>query len=302
MDASQQTQKIMGRAVFSNIMTKQLMINNGTYTTRALPTIGGRGSNTTVLSQTTGAIYTSPSEFNRIKAFEFQPPPVVFSFGSYFFTDSMTNFGSIMIPFDPDFSFGTGDFTIEWFQNLQLNNGHVKIFRYEINPEGTLISLSINIASADSVSVEITLSDITSFVATIPNTEILDTWVHFAIVRNAGYVNIYKNGVPICPPTHVPEDLNGNGGNLYIGSSISPEEQFTGNITSFRIVKGEAVYKTNFKPPTTALLSIPGTVLLLSPSSVNQAVADVSDLNKVVNSANVIYSEPTPFLQSIDLK
>lgn len=295
MDASQQTQKIMGRAVFSNIMTKQLMINNGTYTTRALPTLGGRGSNTTILSQATGAIYTSPSEFDRITAFEFQPPPVVYSFGSYFFTDSMTNFGTIMIPFDSDFSFGTGDFTIEWFQNLQLNNGHVKIFTYEISPEGTLISFSINIASADSVSVQITLADVPSFVATIPNAEILDTWVHFAIVRNAGYVNIYKNGVPICPPTYLPDDLNGNGGNLYIGSGTTPEEQFTGNITSFRIVKGVSVYKTNFKPPTTALLSIPGTVLLLSPSSINQDISDVSNRKKAVNSANVIYSEPTPF-------
>lgn len=296
MDASQQTQKIMGRAVFSNIMTKQLMINNGTYISTALPTIGGGGSNSTTLSQATGAIYTSPSEFNQIKAFEFQPPPVVLSFGSYFFTDSMTNYGSIMIPVDPDFSFGTGDFTIEWFQNLQLNNGHVKVFTYEIGPEGTLISLSINIASADSVSIQITLAGTTSFVATIPNTEILDTWVHFAIVRNAGYVNIYKNGVPICPPNHLPDDFTENSGNLYIGSNTSPEEQFTGNITSFRIVKGTAVYKLNFTPPTTALISIPGTVFLLAPNSVKQDVSDLSNRKKVINSEYVTYSDPTPFV------
>ena len=55
-------------------------------------------------------------------------------------------------------------------------------------------------------------------------------------------------------------------GETWIGqitmSNLAGAEQLDGKISNLRIVKGSAVYTSNFTPPTSALSNISGTVLL----------------------------------------
>jgi hypothetical protein len=296
MHASVHTNIVAGRVVFSNILTKQLMINNGTYLNRALPTAGGQGSNTVTLSQITGGVYTPPSVFNQLNAFAILPPPANSVIGSYFFPNSSTNYGFLSVPIDSDFNLGTGDFTIEWFQYINTDTiSPIVIFSDGIK-QNSLSSLKFYIVKEQNdptnMSVILSSSDELLFVASVQTVDILNSWVHFAVVAFSGYINVYKNGVPMGSPVQQVIDSTPISGNLYIGSSNGQAEQFTGNISNFRIVKGTAVYRTNFTIPTASLTAIPGTVLLLA---INNAFVDVSGLNKMITNINVTYSNLSPF-------
>jgi len=99
------------------------------------------------------------------------------------------------------------------------------------------------------------------------NAPALNTWFHFACVRESGgAAKIYINGVAQATGT-----LSGNGSTsstLYIGTaSHSLTESFSGDISNLRFVKGTAVYTSNFTPPTAPLTAISGTVLLTCQSS-----------------------------------
>jgi hypothetical protein len=271
------------------------MINNGTYISTALPTAGGQGSNTITLNQITGGVYTPPSVFNQLNAFAIPPPPVTIINGSYLFPDSDTNFGYLSVPFDPDFCFDTGDFTIEWFQYLQTNTlDRVTIFSNGNRANGgTVIRLDIEHNDANSMRLVLIVIQEPLFVGIVQNTDLFNTWVHFAVVSNGGYINIYKNGSPLNANVAQINNITPTYGSLYIGSNTGPSQLqgFAGNLSNFRIVKGVAVYKSNFTKPTTQLIPIPGTVLLL----VNNAIIDSSGTNKIVTNVNVTYSNMSPF-------
>jgi hypothetical protein len=89
----------------------------------------------------------------------------------------------------------------------------------------------------------------------------LNTWNHYAFVRNGNLFKLYVNGVAqtqtLTSSISLPAQLSGymqigNAGGLYAG-----------RITNFRIVKGTAVYTANFTPTTQPLRAISGTSLLL---------------------------------------
>lgn len=98
----------------------------------------------------------------------------------------------------------------------------------------------------------------------------LNTWTHIAGVFTGSATKIYINGV---------EDTTGTltswssaaGSSYYIGSKWGLQDQnggqFRGNLSNLRIVKGTALYTTNFTPPTSPLIAIPGTVLLTCQSN-----------------------------------
>ena len=290
MDASFNTSIKRGRTIFSNLLTKQAMINNGSYLSTALPTIGGAGSNDVVLDQNIGGVNISPNEFNTLNGFTYQPPPVVNNGGSLLFPLTPNPYGYLTIPNSSDFSFGTEDFTIEWFQYLTNPNSFPRVFSLgSFTTGGATISVSI-----EEGLFYLWLNGVSYFGTAV---SINNAWVHFAIVRLSGTVTVYLNGTPITSPISNSVNLINTTTTFTIGneSVTSTETAFTGYISNFRMVKGSAVYNANFSPPTGPLTPVPNTVLLINSQLPSSAFIDSSGTGKIITSVNVSWQMNSPF-------
>ena len=128
----------------------------------------------------------------------------------------------------------------------------------------------------------------------------INTWYHFALVRNGTTFTAWINGVSISPLTAIFTMSNTGNNTLTIGSSVADgsTRYFNGLITNFRIVKGTAVYTASFVPllPITNLFAT--SLLLLVKSDANKIV-DSSINNTVVNNVNTAtFSATVPLVTS----
>ena len=188
-----------------------------------------------------------------------------------------------------DFSVGTGDFTIEWFQYaLTPQNSHPRIFAIGNYPSTTI-----------GVSIEgglfyLWLNGGANFGYSLSN--YLNQWVHFAIVRNGSTVNVYQNGTSLSSITYS-SSISNSSTNLAIGQETSPSSgsYVSGNITNFRWTNS-AIYTSNFVKPTSPLSALPQTKLLLLFSSSGNLLTDSSGTGKTVtNNGGVSWNVSTPF-------
>jgi hypothetical protein len=109
-------------------------------------------------------------------------------------------------------------------------------------------------------------------VSTPTNVITPNVWAHVAVVYNSGTVSIYINGVSQTLTGTTTGYNISNTGILYIGQLSSGGAYYwTGYISNLRIVKGTAVYTTNFTVPTSPLTTATtSTVLLTCQTSVIQ--------------------------------
>ena len=111
-----------------------------------------------------------------------------------------------------------------------------------------------------------------------------NVWYHIAWVRNGSVFTLYVNGIAGTPAT-LTFAIGNATGSMYIGCSSAfsvytpgPFGFFNGYIANFRIVKGTAVYTTNFTPSAlgTPLSNISNTVLLLNVPSETDRLYDAA--------------------------
>lgn len=143
------------------------------------------------------------------------------------------------------FAFGTGDFTIEWFQNETDSNTFPRIFWYGSGP-----SIGVSIENG-------------TFYTWTPSFTSLKTgmsqknaWRHFALVRISGRLYLYYDGViQNSGGTANTANITDTTSNFVWGAKVGglASEQFGGYLTNIRIVKGLGVYTGNFTIPTSAL-------------------------------------------------
>lgn len=287
MDASFKTNIIMGRTVFANVLTKQAMINAGIYKSAAKLTAGGGGASDVTLSQATGGVFTSPAEFATINGFITPPPSPTIRSASYNFPKSTTNYGYLSVANSPDFSMGTGDFTIEWYQYLQTPNSFPRIFSMG--------------SYANSITMGASIED-GNFYFWINNSPLfgvavstVNAWTHFAVVRFNGSISVYKDGTPISAPITNNANMVDIINDLTVGNESAPsyDASFSGKISNFRIIKGNAFYRNNFIPSSSPLPLVTGTVLLLNASNPQNLTVDAS--GKVVVNTNVTWDAASPF-------
>jgi hypothetical protein len=168
-----------------------------------------------------------------------------------------------------DFQFGTGDFTIEawiWKSSNGLNN-------YD-----GLISLGTNGSASDGWFLEISATRGYFWYAAGPSSTALinynvspntNKWEHICVERYNGVTKMYLNGVVVGTNSNsytIPTTAT----SLYVGSYAigTGNYSFNGYISNLRVVKGTALYTSNFTP-IAPLKPVNGTVLLCcnSPTS-----------------------------------
>ena len=156
--------------------------------------------------------------------------------------------------------FGTGDFTIEGF----INNSSYSSNTYLIDARlGSNWAIGWALDGSNSGALTFydgnTLTFITSDTL-VPSSQ----WSHIAVVRNSNVLAIYLNGVNVGQANNS-TDFNGTG-TLTIGRRYEDlsNSYFNGSIAGLRIVKGTALYTSNFAVPTSIPTDVTGTTLLLN--------------------------------------
>ena len=108
----------------------------------------------------------------------------------------------------------------------------------------------------------------------------LNAWTHIAVNVNAGAATIYVNGISAGTGTVVVLDgtqtfcSSGYLTNGYTTSQVA----YTGYLSDLRVVKGQALYASNFVPRNNPLTAVKNTTLLLNGTS-----AGVYDSSEIVN-------------------
>jgi hypothetical protein len=189
-------------------------------------------------------------------------------------------------PSNAAFTFGTGDLSMEtWIYQTATSVGAYKVIFadgvYGAAGGWTLYSYNdqLNLWKGGASAVELIAP-----AGSIP----LNTWTHVAWTRNGSDNRLFINGTQVGATTTDSTDFTST--QVYIGASRLATLFFPGYMSNVRIVKGTAVYTSNFTPSTTPLTSISGTSLLTCQSG---AIRD--------NSTNVFTITNTGTVTTTDL-
>ena len=194
----------------------------------------------------------------------------------------------LRIPDTDGFDFGTGDFTIEWYQYQTDSNPYPRIFQIG-NYSDEMISIGVSIEVIEDLGYFYFWGETSFNVETIiQSSDYKNKWVHFAICRSNGNRKLFLNGVLIS----ITSDANNYNGahDLVISNESTPsnETAFGGYITYFSWVKGVALYTSSFSLPTNYPTLTNDHVLLLTASNFS------GTLGSSVENVNVSTEQNTP--------
>jgi hypothetical protein len=154
-------------------------------------------------------------------------------------------------------AFGTGDFTIETWIYLTSVPSYVEVI--DFRPSGTLSGVYPNLYLS-SGSLRYYVSGVDRITGATLSTS---TWYHVAVVKLSGSTRLFVNGSQ-SGSTYTDSNsyLNGTDRPIIGASGYDLTGKFPGYISNMRIVKGTALYSSNFTLSTAALTAITNTTLL----------------------------------------
>jgi hypothetical protein len=172
--------------------------------------------------------------------------------GSYF-NGTATNYLTFPTQGIAQFSFD-GDFTIEAFIYKSLSSDRGLIITTSGNSAGTGGLWFGDVFTTNKLVFFSFVSN--STIATSTSAIPLNQWTHLAVTRSSGTLRLFINGVVNATATNTqtfaPAGVNAGPGG--IGAPSTNQSVFQKGIASnIRIVKGSALYTTNFTPPTSPL-------------------------------------------------
>lgn len=196
---------------------------------------------------------------------------------------------------DNDFDFGTGEFTIEWWQFLQesTRSRFPRVFsigNYE-DPGGAKIAVSIEDSNLYFwVNGTIVFSN---FISDF----LYNDWNHFAITRDSNdSIRLYRNGTLIGDTTNT-SSIGSNSMDLFIGNeSTEPsfiDSSFRGYLVDFHWVKGSSLYSgESFALPTDSITPDANTKLLLNAIDDFDFLKDSSTVDRVAAGIQEVFWAP----------
>jgi hypothetical protein len=154
-------------------------------------------------------------------------------------------------PANSAFVFGTSDFTIEaWIYRTVSSASYIAIITNWST--GWFFGFNNNTFTLLKSGGATVISDTV--------TSSLNSWNHYCVSRSGSTVRLFVDGVLKNTVTDT-NDFSGSN-TIYIGITDGVNHIFTGSISNLRVVKGTAVYTSNFTPSTTPLTAIANTSLL----------------------------------------
>lgn len=169
--------------------------------------------------------------------------------------DSLTYTGGSSI------NFGTSDFTIELYVNM-ANTGTFTAF---LRPDdtGTFPEFGYDWSTS-----ELKFQARDGTIATISTSLTPNVWKHIAASRSGTSLRLFVDGVQVGSTVTNSTNFGSPTNAIRIGgSSFSGTHSVNGYISNLRVIKGTALYTSNFTPSTSALTAVSGTSLLTCQSN-----------------------------------
>ena len=198
-----------------------------------------------------------------------------------------------------DFTMGTGDFTIECFVQKD-NNSHKGILQISDTAGGFATT---NYGTTLAIGYQLGVWQIYGTGNSTPSAESASypinagQWYHVAYVRHNSVAKLYVDGVEVISRT---DTYNFNGTYIGYGGYYNSSYLHDGKISNLRVVKGQALYTSNFTRPSTTLTTtsqgaIASNVKLICCQDSDATTAAVKPGNITVNGDSVARNE-SPFL------
>ena len=232
---------------------------NGTANTGG----GGGGSGNGTNSAGTGGsgivIVSYPDVYAAATATTGSPTVSTSGSGSMAFNGS-TQF--IQYASNTAFDLGSGNFTIEMWLYKTTTGSQQFLAQVALSPSA--INQSIGVGTYNDQVAFDTAVGSTYYSVTTSASLTLNAWNHIACVRNGSTLTVYINGTSAGTGS-VTGSLNSISSPMTVGRLGAYNGYYTsGYISNLRLVKGTAVYTSNFTPSTIPLTAISGTSLLLN--------------------------------------
>ena len=263
---------VQGTALYTSNFTPPqnnlTAISGTTFLSYQSPTIIDNSPNAIAITNINGVTVEAPLILNKLTKRQYSDGTfqTLGDIDEYTITNSKycTSFNGssqyLTVPSNAAFSFGTGDFTVEcWLYTGAPSGGGVTNDRFifgGFSSSSPAFAVFLNNGgNLPAIWNGTTQYNTTTSVPT-------NTWTHVAWVRNSSTLNIYINGV--LGKTQASYTTNfTTASTWYIGKNdIASDRYFSGYISNLRVVKGVAVYTSEFTPPTSPLTAVSGTSLL----------------------------------------
>ena len=190
--------------------------------------------------------------------------PSTFSGSAYF--DGAGDY--VSVPSNTAFQFDTANFTLETWVYLNNYDTYNLIFENGGALNGDTSGFSLGVSRPAG---KLYVWTNGTFVLTCNTTLAINTWYHVALVRNNGVHTVYLNGVSDGSFSAV-YNYTGTGvaaQGVLIGNNAASGEFYRGYLSDYRVVKGTAVYTSNFTPPTQPIAAVANTSLLCNFTNAN---------------------------------
>ena len=192
--------------------------------------------------------------------------------GSVLFSDKQY----FLIDNHEDFQFGTGDWTIEYWWNGHPNGGYNSVITTMItsNESGTW---RVGHTFSGNNRIYFARGTGSGFTDVTFDVDVNDNkWHHIAFVRSSGTIIPFVDGVDKTATKATGSVSDGNNmtttNRVIIGFNDRDNDHIHGHVSNLRVIKGTALYTSNFTPPTGELQKLSGTSLLCfqSPGNILQ--------------------------------
>jgi len=214
--------------------------------------------------------------------------------GSVKFDGSGGSSDYLTVPSSSDLNL-SGDFTLEFYYNItSAPNSYIQFTNTSASNAGNFstetsiyytVSSGLFAFAADSVSI---------VTGTVAANDRLNTWTHIAVTRSGSTTRMFINGNLESTSTTVWTAQTGN--NWYIGdrppNAVSAQYPLTGLISNYRIIKGTALYTSNFTVSSSPLTDITNTKLLCCQSETSATDATVTPGTIVATGASASSDNP----------
>ena len=151
-------------------------------------------------------------------------------------------------------SYGTSDFTIEFWIKPSVLSGTQVVFDQRTVATDVAIYMEINVSG----NIRLFVNGAYRLTSTVATTT--SDWRHVALSRQSGVTRLFVNGT--LTPTTYADTNNYANKPLRIGGNFAGSSAFSGGIGSLRIVKGSALYTADYTPSISSGVNIAGTSLL----------------------------------------
>lgn len=199
-----------------------------------------------------------------------------------------------------DFAFGTGAYTVEGFlyPTTLTGNGDANP-RFFCCGTPSASSNKNQLQIVITASGEIRLDTNSTSYTSAANNVVANKWQHIAVARDgSGNLKAFVDGRQVLSQTGVNNNITNNDG-ISLGIEAGASSRFTGFMSNVQVVKGTALYTTNFTPPSGPISSVANTKLLCCKSNSSATAADVTP-GSITANGNATASNFNPFTANIN--